>query len=102
MARAADMRTAKAVVASPMEMAATVMTVAATMAVAAAMAPSVASATPAERHARQQGRQSNNGNCNDWFGHGTLPAPRSRDVCGTTMTPMGTESSTRRLRAAIR
>jgi len=77
------MRTAEAVVAATMEMAAT-------MTMAAAMPSSVASATLAERHARQQGRQNNNGNSNGWFGHGTLPAPRSRDVCGTTMTPMGT------------
>jgi hypothetical protein len=64
------MRTAKAVVAATMEMAPT-------MTMAAAMPSSVASsATLAERHARQQGRQNKNGNSNGWFGHGTLPAAR--------------------------
>jgi hypothetical protein len=51
------MRTAQAVVAATMEMAAT-------MTMAAAMPSSVASATLAERHARQQGRQNKNGNSN--------------------------------------
>ena len=88
------MRTAKAVVASTMEMAATMMTMAATMTMAAAMPSSVASATLAERHARQQGRQNKNGNSNGWFGHGTSLC-HSCVVFGTTMTPMGTESSTR-------
>jgi hypothetical protein len=72
-APATEMRTAQAMVAAAMEMAATVMTMAAS--VAAAMPSSVASATPAERHARQQGRQNKNGNSNGWFGHGTLPTP---------------------------
>ena len=77
---------AKAVVASPMEMAATMMT--ATM--AATVPSSVASATPAERHARQQGGQNKNGNSNGWFGHGTLRARHLRVAFGTTMTPRGT------------
>ena len=74
------MRTAKAVVAATMEMAATMMTMAAAMpsSVAAAMPSSVASATPTERHAREQGRQNKNGNSNGWFGHGTLRAPLAR------------------------
>jgi hypothetical protein len=76
-APATEMRTAQAMVAAAMEMAATVMTMAAAMPspVAPAMPSSVASATPAERHARQQGRQNKNGNSNGWFGHGTLPTP---------------------------
>ena len=78
MATATEMRTAEAVVASTMEMAATMMTMAATMTMAAAMPSSVASATLAERHARQQGRQNKNGNSNGWFGHCTLPAPLTR------------------------
>src|SRR5258705_7725087 len=65
------MHTPEAVVAATMEMAAT-------MTMAAAMPSSVASATPAERRARQQGRQNKNGNSNGWFGHGTLPAPFAR------------------------
>jgi hypothetical protein len=90
-APATEMRTAKAVVASTMEMApTTMMSMAATMTMAAAMPPSVASATLAERHARQQRRQNKNGNSNGWFGHGTLPLRHSRVVFGTTMTPMGT------------
>jgi hypothetical protein len=83
MAPATEMRTAHAVVAATMEMAATMMTMAATM------PSSVASATPAEGHARQQGRQNKNSNSNGWFGHGTLPR-HSRLVFSTTMTPMGT------------
>jgi Spy/CpxP family protein refolding chaperone len=78
------MRTAQAVVAAAMEMAATMMTM------AAAVPSSVASATPAERHARQQGGQNKNGNSNGWFGHGTLRARHLRVAFGTTMTPRGT------------
>jgi hypothetical protein len=82
-AHATEMRTAKAV-ASTMDMApamAMATMAVATMAVAtmtSAMPSSVASATLAERHARQQGRQNKNGNSNGWFGHGTLPAPLAR------------------------
>ena len=72
MAPATELRTAQAVVAAAMEMAATVMTM------AAAVPSSVASATSAERHAREQGRQNKNGNSNGWFGHGTLRAPLAR------------------------
>jgi hypothetical protein len=97
-ARATEMRTAKAVVAATMEMAST-MEMARTMTMAATMPSSVASAPLAERQAREQGRQNKHGNSNGWFGHGTLPAPLARR-CGTTMTPMGTESSTPRLLGA--
>jgi hypothetical protein len=72
MAPATEMRTAHAVVAATMEMAATMMTMAATM------PSSVASATSTERHARQQGRQNKNGNSNGWFWHGSLRAPLAR------------------------
>jgi hypothetical protein len=87
------MRTAQAVVAAAMEMAAPVMTM------AAAVPSSVASATSAERHAREQGRQNKNGNSNGWFGHGTLRAPLARRL-RHHMTPMGTESSIARLPGA--
>ena len=91
MARATEMRTAKAVVAATMEMAST-MEMAPTMTMAATMPSSVASATLAERQAREQGRQNKHGNSNGWFSPSA-----TRVVCGTTMTPMGTESSTPRL-----
>ena len=75
-ARATEMRTAKAV-ASTMDMA-TAMPAAMAASMTSAMPSSVASATFAERHARQQGRQNKNGNSNGWFGHGTLLAPLAR------------------------
>ncbi len=81
-------------VASTMEMAPAVAVATMAASMTSTMPSPVASATLAERHARQQGRQNKNGNSNGWFGHGTL-LRHSRVVRGTTMTPMGTESSTR-------
>jgi hypothetical protein len=82
MVPAAKMRVAKAVAAAEMAVTATVPTegmAAAAMTTTTMTATTVTTTTVpaafADRRARQQGRQNDDGNCDCAFGHGTLAAP---------------------------